>query len=38
VSLKKYRTIGLPKVRVWNFFCVLECRLDDANATAWPLC
>ena len=35
VSLKKYRTIGLPKV--WNVLLVLECKLEDANATVWPL-
>ena len=37
VSLKKYRTIGLPKVFVRNVLSVLECRLEDANATVWQL-
>jgi len=32
-SLKKYRTIGLPRVCVRNVLRVLECRLEDADAT-----
>ena len=33
VSLKKYRTVGMPKVCVRNVLRMLKCRLEDADAT-----
>ena len=33
VLLKKYRTICLPKVSVQNVLRMLECMLEDADAT-----